>query len=173
MKKKIFKIFALLFALNWVFVFNVSAQSLPERTEDCENLYQWFQIKFDSGEETNAIEGLPTICTAQVGIQWAIDIMLLLAGSIAVIFIMIGGFRYLTSAGNEEQSEQGKKTLTTAVIGLVAIILAGVIVRIVATTLGTGSSKPTNSSITNQKQPEQSANNVNEQDIQTSPNNPR
>ena len=37
-----------------------------------------------------------------------------------------------TSAGNEEQSEKGKKILINSVIGLVVIILASAIVRIIA-----------------------------------------
>lgn len=120
------------------------AQELPARTENCNNLLQWFTIQFDSGATTSAVGGLPIICTAQGGISWFINLLLLFAGSVAVIFIIIGGFRYLTSAGNEEASEQGKKTLVTSVIGLVVIILAATIVRIVATTVGIGQPKSNN-----------------------------
>ena len=125
------------------FAKGVMAQELPARTPECNNLYQWFTIQFDNGSTTNAIEGLPTICTAQSGITWFIQMLLLFAGSVAVIFIIIGGFRYLTSAGNEEAAESGKKTLITSVVGLVIIVLAATIVRIVATTLGTGSASKT------------------------------
>lgn len=63
------------------------------------------------------------------------NILLPLAGLVAVLFIIIGGYRYIVSAGSEEQAEAGKKTLTNAVIGLVIIILSYVIVTVVATTL--------------------------------------
>src|ERR1700722_16096212 len=42
--------------------------------------------------------------------------LLLLAGGVGVLVIIVGGFQYLTSAGNEEQAEKGKKTLINAVI---------------------------------------------------------
>jgi hypothetical protein len=58
------------------------------------------------------------------------------AGIIATVFIIIGGYQYLTSGGNEESAEKGKKTLINAVIGLVAVILAITIVTIVTNTLG-------------------------------------
>jgi hypothetical protein len=60
-----------------------------------------------------------------------IRLMLLFAGAIAVFFIIIGGYQYLTSAGNEEQAEQGKKTLINALIGIVIIVLSYVVVNVV------------------------------------------
>ena len=51
---------------------------------------------------------------------------------VAVLFLVIGGFRYIMSAGNEEQAEAGKKTIINALIGVVVIILSYVIVQVVA-----------------------------------------
>jgi len=59
-----------------------------------------------------------------------ISLMLTIAGAIAVVFVIIGGFMYVTSAGNEEQAEKGRKTLTNAIIGVVIVILAYVIVNV-------------------------------------------
>ncbi len=53
-------------------------------------------------------------------INWVLGILAL----IAVILILIGGFRWMTAGGNEEKVESAKKTLYAALIGLV-IILAG------------------------------------------------
>lgn len=53
-------------------------------------------------------------------INWVLGILAL----IAVILILIGGFRWMTAGGNEEKVESAKKTLYAAIIGLV-IILAG------------------------------------------------
>ena len=61
-----------------------------------------------------------------------INILLALAGLVAVIFLIVGGFRYITAGGNEEAAESGKKTITNAIIGIVVIILAFVIVRVVS-----------------------------------------
>ncbi|MCL5775237.1 MAG: hypothetical protein M1333_03440, partial [Patescibacteria group bacterium] len=61
-------------------------------------------------------------------------------GVIAVVFIIVGGYMYLTSAGNEEAAEKGRKVLTNAIIGLIIIILSAAIIRIVVNTLDSSSS---------------------------------
>ncbi|MFA6475293.1 MAG: pilin [Patescibacteria group bacterium] len=53
-------------------------------------------------------------------INWVLGILAL----IAVVLILVGGFRWMTAGGNEEKVEGAKKTLYAALIGLV-IILAG------------------------------------------------
>lgn len=64
----------------------------------------------------------------QTVIQW----MLTIAFGIAVLFLIIGGFWYVTSAGNEETAEKGKNTVVNALIGIIIIVLAYVIVSVVA-----------------------------------------
>lgn len=61
----------------------------------------------------------------------AIKIGLTFAGAIAVVFVIIGGFMYITASGNEEQAEKGKKTLINAIIGVVIIIMAYVIINVI------------------------------------------
>ncbi|MBL8029733.1 MAG: hypothetical protein JNN11_00605 [Candidatus Doudnabacteria bacterium] len=65
-------------------------------------------------------------------IKLVINWMLALAGLIAVLFLIIGGFWYITSAGNEEQAEKGKGTVINAIIGIVIIVLSWVIVNVVS-----------------------------------------
>jgi hypothetical protein len=48
--------------------------------------------------------------------------------------IIIGGFQWLTSAGNEEKVEKAKKTISSAVIGIIIVILAWAIVIFTAGT---------------------------------------
>ena len=79
--------------------------------------------------------GLPSDNTATTFIFRIIQILLVVAGIIAVIFLIIGGFRYITAGGNEESSEAARKTLTNAIIGLVIIILAFVIVNVISNAL--------------------------------------
>ncbi|MFA6392172.1 MAG: pilin [Patescibacteria group bacterium] len=57
-------------------------------------------------------------------IQWVLGLL----GLIAVIMILIGGFKWMTAGGNEEKIESAKKLLTSAIIGLVIILLAWAIV---------------------------------------------
>ena len=67
-----------------------------------------------------------------------VQIMLIVAGSVSVIFLIIGGYRYIVAHGNEELAESAKKTMTSAVIGLVVITLAFAIISIIANILTKG-----------------------------------
>jgi amino acid transporter len=66
------------------------------------------------------------------------------AALVAIAFIILGGYRYIFDAGNEEQSEKGKKTVINALIGLVIIILSyTIVVVIIDTANNLGSSNGT------------------------------
>lgn len=52
------------------------------------------------------------------------------AGTIAIIFIMIGGVQYIISLGNPEQNQKAKTTLTYAVIGLILVLGAYAIIKL-------------------------------------------
>jgi hypothetical protein len=66
-----------------------------------------------------------------------INIALALAGLIAVLFLIIGGFRYITAGGNEEAAGSARKIILNAVIGIIVVILSFVVVRVVSNTLTT------------------------------------
>ena len=63
------------------------------------------------------------------------NMMVVPASSVALIFAIYGGFIYLTSAGNQEKTDSGKKTLTWAVIGLILIIISYSVVNYFLTSL--------------------------------------
>jgi hypothetical protein len=67
-----------------------------------------------------------------------LSIVLLIVGSIAVISLIWGGFRYLTAYGNEEQAEAAKKIIKNAIIGLIVVILSFTIVAVITNALITG-----------------------------------
>jgi hypothetical protein len=101
-------------------------------------------LKLGTGD--NLANGLPRICSATAALTLGTNLLLGFAGGVAVLFIVVGGFWYMTSAGNAEQAEKGMKTLQNAVIGLIVVVLSAVIVRIVLTTLtstvGPGTTTP-------------------------------
>src|SRR5262245_37781077 len=77
---------------------------------------------------------LPEYASDPVAFIFAIiNILLTVAGLLAVLFIIIGGFQYITSGANGELAESAKKTIQNAVIGLIVIILSFVIVRVINT----------------------------------------
>jgi len=65
-----------------------------------------------------------------------INILLYIGGAIAVLFVIIGGYQYLTSGGNEEAAEKGRKTVTNAVIGIILMAMAFTIINVVVGTVG-------------------------------------
>lgn len=64
-------------------------------------------------------------------INKAANIIALVAGIGAVIMILIGGFFYVTSAGNSERAAKAKSRILSAFIGLVVVALAWTIVRLI------------------------------------------
>lgn len=66
-----------------------------------------------------------------------IRLLLGLAGAVGVIFLVIGGYQYITSRGNEEGMEKAKRTIMGAIVGIVIIVLAFAIVNIINNTLVT------------------------------------
>lgn len=60
-----------------------------------------------------------------------INIISVIIGVIAVIMIIWGGFKYITSGGAQDKVKSAKDTLLYAIIGLIIVALAQVIVRFV------------------------------------------
>ncbi|MBI3231919.1 MAG: hypothetical protein HYZ51_02470 [Candidatus Doudnabacteria bacterium] len=73
-------------------------------------------------------------------IKTVVNWLLAIAFGVAVLFLIIGGFQYITSAGNEEAAEKGKGTAVNALIGIVIIVLSYVIVNVVANLVGNAGS---------------------------------
>ena len=61
-----------------------------------------------------------------------IEAALILVGYASVIFILIGGFRYLTSSGSPDRIKGAKMTLQNAIIGLVIALASVAIVQTIA-----------------------------------------
>lgn len=65
--------------------------------------------------------------------------ILILAGAIAVIYLVYGGILYITAAGDAEKATKGRTAVINAVIGVVIILLALVIVTWVSNIVKEGS----------------------------------
>jgi ABC-type Fe3+ transport system permease subunit len=64
-------------------------------------------------------------------IQAVINILLFLVGLIAVLMIVIAGFRFVTSNGDANTVSSAKNTIIYAVIGIVIAVMAYAIVNFV------------------------------------------
>ena len=60
-------------------------------------------------------------------LNWALTIAFLAA----VVYLIYGGFQYISSAGNTDQATKGRGTIVNAVIGIIIIVLSYTIVQIV------------------------------------------
>ncbi|HSX53065.1 MAG TPA: hypothetical protein VLF90_01720 [Patescibacteria group bacterium] len=60
-----------------------------------------------------------------------VNILSLVIGVVAVIMIMIGGFKYITSGGEAASVTSAKNTILYALVGLVIVALAQAIVHFV------------------------------------------
>lgn len=54
-----------------------------------------------------------------------------LAGGIAFLLILLGGFQILTSAGNPEQLQAGQELVSSAVSGLLLIIFSVFLLKLI------------------------------------------
>jgi hypothetical protein len=85
--------------------------------------------------------GVPTTLFGDTGIITTItNVLLFIAGALAVIMIIWGGLRYATSGGNSSNVTAAKNTVLYAIVGLIIAFLAFAIVNwiLAAITPGAG-----------------------------------
>lgn len=64
-----------------------------------------------------------------------IEILTQLVGYASIVFIIIGGFRYMTSAGSPQSMTAARKTIFNAIIGLLIAIFAVTIINLIGAAL--------------------------------------
>jgi len=99
---------------------------------------------------------LPTIANAaaSLGIEWGtgtglgtrnlkdtistiLNVLLGFLGILAVIIILLGGFKWMTAMGEEEKVGEAKKLISAGIVGLVVILAAYAIAKYVIETIST------------------------------------
>jgi hypothetical protein len=100
-------------------------QNVPDNTGFFTNLF---------GCTAGATGSSNVLCILRAVLMFILSIAFI----VAVIFLVIGGFRYITSQGNEEGIEKAKGTITNAIIGIVVIVLAWIILTIVLNLVQSG-----------------------------------
>lgn len=114
MKKKILSLFIISLFLVPIFAFAT--------TPDANNT---FGLGFVQGDGPGSNNGInlgkkdPREMVAQL-----INVILTLLGIIAVVIVLLGGFKWMTAAGNEDKVSEAKKLLGAGVVGLVIILAA-------------------------------------------------
>jgi hypothetical protein len=98
--------------------FDVSEIFVEEVTDDGE------QSIIGKLEETAAKDETGNTSPAMLLILRAINILTLLVGTFAFVMILIGGFVFATSGGDETKVDKGKAILTQSIVGLVFAFLS-------------------------------------------------
>jgi len=71
-----------------------------------------------------------------------IRILLIIAGLTAFIYLIVGGYQYITAGGNAEQATAARTTILNAIIGLVIVFASYAILTWVITHFLTGAPPP-------------------------------
>ncbi|MDD4332630.1 MAG: pilin [Patescibacteria group bacterium] len=85
-------------------------------------------------------------CTLNDFVQLAVNVanyILGIVGSLALLMFIYGGVTWLTSSGNKERVETGKKIIIGAVVGIVIVFASYLIIQFVMESLNVVSSKGT------------------------------
>ncbi|USN52419.1 MAG: hypothetical protein H6759_05420 [Candidatus Nomurabacteria bacterium] len=69
-----------------------------------------------------------------------INVALSFLGLISVVIVLIGGFKYMVSGGNDTKTDEAKKLITSGIIGLAIILSAWAITSFVISQLLTATS---------------------------------
>lgn len=87
------------------------------------------------GSAANTCAGGDTTITNSINkiAGQVVNIISIIVGVIAVIFIIYGGFKYITSGGDSGKVSEAKNALIYAIIGLLVVAIAQAIVRFVLT----------------------------------------
>lgn len=100
----------------------VSPVSLPVYADAKDEVKKGADMTNSGG---SAKQDLPDIITT------IINVMLFIAGALAVIMIIYGGIRYITAHGDEKQVKVAKDTIVYSVAGLIIAILAYALVTFI------------------------------------------
>jgi hypothetical protein len=105
---------------------NVSDSCTSEKQiENCINSRPAGMTDADKQKACNPQRGIESLITTILNVFSAI------VGSIAVIMIIIGGFKYVTSAGDSNSATSARNTILFAIVGLIIVVFAQIIVRFV------------------------------------------
>lgn len=77
-------------------------------------------LALDTGIGYGTYTGLGTNDVKQ-SVMLIVNVLLGFLGILAIVIILWGGFRWMTSAGNEEKIGEAKKIIAAGIIGLIII----------------------------------------------------
>ena len=125
------KIISIILAICFAFLPTTSVLATQCSNIVCDGEYPE-SVKSACGCTSAGEDKLPEVITS------ILEAFIGVAGLVAVIFSIIGGYNYMASSGDAAKIEKAKKTILYAVIGLVVCVLAFAIVNWAISTLDQG-----------------------------------
>ncbi len=126
MKKVSLLVFSLLLiAVPYVFLPTVA------QADGCDAIDKSSKTYLSPDSPTPDLKFLPRYCSIGAVTQRVLNIAFSLIAGVSLLFVVIGGYQYMTAGGNEEKLTSGKKTVLYAILGLVVVITAVTVVNIV------------------------------------------
>lgn len=65
-----------------------------------------------------------------------VDMLLYVAGIVAVVSIIIAGISYITAAGSADKITSARKRIVNSIVGLVIVVIASAIVSFIGSAIG-------------------------------------
>ncbi len=100
-----------------------SGTQKPPYWDDCNNCIKDGQHSF------TALGCLPTSPTGFI--EWFLKSVIGIAGGIAFLLILYGGFQVLTSGGDPEKLNNGKDIIVSAIAGVLMIVFSVILLKII------------------------------------------
>lgn len=133
-----------------LFAFNILSASFAvaascEPADDFLGIPTWYKY-LDGEEDPTRVDsdGNP-LCSPVVDTENASSVLpiglavleagIRLAGLVAVVMIIVGSFRFMTSQGNSDNAAAARKTIINSLIGLVIVVIATSVVGFLGNTL--------------------------------------
>lgn len=69
--------------------------------------------------------------TIPEAIPVVLRVILIVAALVALVFLIIGGIKWITAGGDKAATESARGTITSAIIGLVVVFAAWAVIRLI------------------------------------------
>lgn len=96
----------------------------------------WYRGIYENNGDNCVLFPDSNINATWVIVTNVVEILLQVVGYVAVGFIIVGGFKYITSQGDAAGVKQAKDTITRAIVGLVISIVSVLILNLVVGIFG-------------------------------------
>jgi hypothetical protein len=128
---KRFNVLIASFAASVVLMLGLATPVLAQTAQDQINNGLCAGSNLQFTENPGQCSAAGTDATSKINdiVHTIVNLLSAIVGIVAVIMIIVGGFRYITSGGNDTSVTSAKNTILYAIIGLVIVALAQILVR--------------------------------------------